>query len=51
MSLLSWIFEYSDVREMKYEGKRLFFSISTFPSFADKVKGAVEALGGVVGNE
>lgn len=46
MSFLSWLFNHSDVRNIKYEGASVNVVFESVPWFADKVKGRVEQLGG-----
>ncbi len=46
MSFLSWLFSRADVHNVKYEGDTVNVFFEAIPSFADRVKGKVEQLGG-----
>jgi len=46
MSLISWLFDRADVRDVKYEGDSMKVVFESIPWFADRVRGRVEQLGG-----
>lgn len=47
MSLLSWLFNHTDVREVKYKETCVEVVFQSVPWFADKVKKRIEQLNGV----
>lgn len=46
MSLLSWLFDRTEIRNIEYEGDRIKVVFESVPWFADKIKGRVQHLGG-----
>ncbi len=48
LSFLSWIFNYTDVKNVKYENDYANVSFEAVADFADKVLGRVKQLGGTV---
>lgn len=48
LSFLSWLFNYADVKNVKYENDYAKVVFEAVPSFADKVLGRVEQYGGTV---
>jgi GTP-binding protein HflX len=51
MSLISQLFDRAHVKNIQYEGEVVKVVFRSIPWFADRVKGQVEKLGGVVKNE
>ena len=48
LSFLSWIFNYTDVKNVKYENDYANVSFEAVADFADKVLGRVKQFGGTV---
>jgi len=48
LSFLSWLFNYADVKNVKYENNYAKVVFEAVPSFVDKVLGRVEQYGGTV---
>ena len=48
LSFLSWLFNYADVKNVKYENDYAKVVFEAVPSFVDKVLGRVEQYGGTV---
>jgi hypothetical protein len=48
MSFVSWLFDRADVHDVKYEDDSMNVVFESVPWFADKVRGRVEQLGGIL---
>ena len=48
MSLVSWLFGRADVHDVKYEDNSMNVVFESVPWFAEKVRGRVEKLGGIL---